>query len=458
MDYDFWWHLRTGQSIIDERQVPATDTFSRYGLETGKPWQAYSWLYEAMLYGSYLMLGLQGVVLFRLILVLTVVVAIHGFIARHESRFPVAASLFAAALLALGTMMYDRPWLFTILFSTFLLDVLLDLRGGRAVRRLWLLPVIFALWANLHIQFVHGLLILGIACIAPIADRLFGKQDAATTPWWQLALLTVLCTVATLANPYGFGLYHVVMGFAADQTPMDVIIELRPLEFRGFRDFVMPALAGFALHMLGRRQRWSFFEVLLIIAAGWFSFRSRRDLWFMTLVALAILVSPGAGSQARSQSQSQFSFRPAPLQAALLAIILTLFTAYVWSIRLKPGTIESTLAEDYPVGAIRFVKERGYAGPLYNAFNWGGYLIWNLRELPVSMDGRSNIQGGDRTAQAYATWSSFPGWDRDPDLFTSQIVIEDAGAPVTATMRTDSRFKIVYEDKRAAVFEVTRQQ
>ena len=45
------------------------------------------------------------------------------------------------------------PWLFTILFSTLLLDVLLDLRDGQPIRRHRLLPLMFALWANLHVQF-----------------------------------------------------------------------------------------------------------------------------------------------------------------------------------------------------------------------------------------------------------------------------------------------------------------
>ena len=31
VDPDIWWHLRTGQWIVDHGQVPATDPFSAYG-------------------------------------------------------------------------------------------------------------------------------------------------------------------------------------------------------------------------------------------------------------------------------------------------------------------------------------------------------------------------------------------------------------------------------------------
>lgn len=43
-DADIWWHLRTCQWILNHGQVPATDPFSAFGL--GKPWIAYSWLFE----------------------------------------------------------------------------------------------------------------------------------------------------------------------------------------------------------------------------------------------------------------------------------------------------------------------------------------------------------------------------------------------------------------------------
>src|SRR5207249_11491916 len=43
-DPDIWWHLRTGQWIIEHHWVPATDPFSAYGM--GKPWVAYGWLLD----------------------------------------------------------------------------------------------------------------------------------------------------------------------------------------------------------------------------------------------------------------------------------------------------------------------------------------------------------------------------------------------------------------------------
>jgi hypothetical protein len=43
-DPDIWWHLRTGDWILTHHTVPFTDPFSSFGM--GKPWVAYSWLFD----------------------------------------------------------------------------------------------------------------------------------------------------------------------------------------------------------------------------------------------------------------------------------------------------------------------------------------------------------------------------------------------------------------------------
>jgi GNAT superfamily N-acetyltransferase len=160
-DPDIWWHLRTGQWIVEHGAVPTTDPFSSFGL--GKPWVAYSWLFELLVYGLYRGLGLGGILLYRVVLTLAVALSVHRLVAKREPRFAVALGLVGAALLALLPLMNERPWLFTILFSALTLDVVLDLRAGRSTRAAWLLPPLFALWANLHIQFVYGLFLLALA-------------------------------------------------------------------------------------------------------------------------------------------------------------------------------------------------------------------------------------------------------------------------------------------------------
>ncbi len=476
MDFDLWWHLRTGESIVKQHHVPLTDEFSRHGLETDQPWVAYSWLFEILTYGIYQLFSLPGIVLFRLALALMVAIAVHWFVAKREPRFKVAALIVGAILLTLQPLMSERPWMFTMLFSLLLLDGLLDWRAGRTSRRYWLFPPMFALWANLHIQFVYGFVILGIACVAPLGDwlvawwrsrRTYGDgtpnsestiANAFSRPWYRLLLVTGMCLLATLVNPYGYRLYQVVVEYGTQWVPLAIVNELQPLAFRSLQDYVMPALAFVALFFFGRRRQWSFFEVLLIVAATWFSFRMKRDIWFMALVAVTLLAPGPTVSATGEEDLEKWRFAPSFRQVVFLAVMLLVSACITWHIRIPDeDAIEDQLVADYPVAAVFFLKATHMQGPMYNEFTWGGYLIWHLPELPVSIDGRTNIQGDARMLQSHVTWSGLPGWDRDPELFTSGLVLGEARAPVTSLMRNDPRFALVYEDRRAVIFKVVKQ-
>src|SRR5215510_3712580 len=73
-DPDIWWHLRVGEWIGEHGAAPATDPFSLAG--QGKPWVAYSWLFELMMYGLHQAFGLVGIVIYTAMLTMGITVAL----------------------------------------------------------------------------------------------------------------------------------------------------------------------------------------------------------------------------------------------------------------------------------------------------------------------------------------------------------------------------------------------
>lgn len=454
MDPDIWWHLRVGWWVSEHQAVPATDPFSQYGSD--RPWIAYSWLYEVLVYRLYEVFGLAGIVAYRVAMSLAIVAALHRLIRRREPRFLVATGLTASAALALAPLYGERPWLFTILFTTLTLDALLDLRVGRNSLGVWLLPVVFMLWANLHIQFVYGLFLLGLACVAPSLDARLGlrRGEAGSVIPWRILLLTGLCLLATLANPYREGLYRVVAEYASQSGPFRCVNELRALEFREVPDWVMLWLGVAAVFALGRRRRLSSFEVLLLASAGAFAFRSRRELWFLVLASVAILANRRAARggrvpEAASENPLRLTWKQ---RAALAACLAGWIGLLAWQRGLSEENMQRKVAGVFPVAAAAVVAEHGYPGPLFNDFNWGGYLIWSLPHLPVALDGRTNLHGDERIFRIGNTWAAGPGWRDDPDLAAAGVVIADAHSPLGNVLALDDRFQLVHEDPVARVF------
>lgn len=452
LDPDIWWHLRTGQWIVEHRAVPSVDPFSHHSQDN--PWVAYSWLFEVLLFSLYHWSGLRGVLLYRILLLLLVVVVLHNLVAKRQRSFLLATTLTGLALLALLPLGNERPWLFTILFFTITLDIVLDYRAGKRSSAIWLLPPLYGLWANLHIQFVYGLLLLILACLEPHLERLICQRapgKAGTPANWRaqgsLPVISLGCFVATLLNPYGLELYRPVLEYGLHTGAYRYVQELTALDFRSPSDWAVLALTGLALFALGRQRRPRPFEITLLIAAACFAFRTRRDVWFVVVVAASILASQDA-----IKTPTDF-FAPTKLRKLLaIAGVLLVIPVIARARGLSEAYLQRKLAESYPVSATAVVEERGYTGPLYNHFDWGGYLIWRLPRLAVAMDGRTNLHGDARIERSLRTWSGGAGWTSDPELAAAQLVIAPVDWPLTTLLRHDRRFQIVYEDAVAVVF------
>jgi hypothetical protein len=451
-DNDIWWHLRTGQWIVEHEAVPTTDPFALPTL--GEPWAAYSWLFELLVYGLYQRFGLAGIIFYRLALALLIAHAFHRLVARREPRFLPATVLTGAAFVVLLGLLNERSWLFTVLIGTWTLDAMLALREGRAGKAVWLLPFAYVVWANTHIQFVYGLFLLGLGCVAPLLDRALkvgapgGARTAGSAAWWQLVGLTMACSLAILVNPYHVRLLGVIVEYAVQPGPYRWVIELTGPDFRMPWDWAMLGLAAAAVFALARRSALSSFEVLLLLAAAYFAFKMRRDSWFLALAAVAILASRSRRAGSHEESVPWRAWQTAAVLAGL--VLMTLLTW--WGRGLTQERLEAEVRQRYPVDAAAFVERQGLAGPLYNHFNWGGYLIWRLPELPVAIDGRTNLHGDARIARFEETWAGVPNWSSDPDLAAARVVLVNAGMPLASLLRLDPRFEPVYEDAVAVVY------
>jgi hypothetical protein len=449
IDPDIWWHLRTGQWIVEHGTVPTTDPFSVYGL--GKPWVAYSWLFEVLVYGLHQAFGLVGLVLYTVALSGMVAVALHLLVRRFEPHFTHEIALTALGLCGLLTLLTPRPWLFTILFFIVELNILMAARRSGQARPLVLLPLLFVLWANMHIQFIYGLFLLALAAVEAVIDRCFRHPpvagNAPTIPCSQWLLILAACTVATLATPYHVSLYGTIFELIRQTGPFRYVNELVALRFRSPADWCVLAATLGAAFSLGWQRQLQPFPLLLFAAGAFLSFRSSRDVWFVVVAAVAII----ATRHATVGVVERFPLTRGRVLLVVGAVMAVLVVAGRFR-HISQEHLQAVLAERYPVAAAAIIEERGYPGPLYHHFDWGGYLIWRLPHLPVAMDGRTNVHGDARIERSLHTWTGKRGWTSDPELTAARLILAGVNWPLASLLRLDPRFTLVYEDAIAVVF------
>ena len=443
MDPDVWWHLRSAEWMVQHHAIPHSDPFTSFA--GGKPWAAYSWLFELIILQLLQRLGLLGIVVYSTAMLAAITCALHRLVRRLCPDFSVAVLLTLAAALSLGRLYTPRPWHFSILFFILELQILYRARREGQWSALAWLPVLFALWANLHIQFVDGLLVLAAASVEAVTSR-WTLRAAPPVPAALLLGSLAASILATCANPYGWHLYRAAYDLAAQPGVLDHVSELQAIPFRGLPDFGVLALALGAAVSFGWKRRMPLFEGAVFGLACWLAFRSQRDVWIVVVVASVVIASR------LSPSASAQSSRASPFSAALtcLGVALILWVGF-GVLHVNNSRLAHDLAEGMPVRAVEAVRAKGYAGPLYNDYGWGGYLMWSLR-MPVSLDGRAALAGDERLDRFLATWSADPSWRTDKELMAAGLIIGPVKAPLTQVLRMDPRFHLAYEDAVAAVF------
>jgi hypothetical protein len=439
-DPDIWWHLRTGEWIAQHHAVPRVDLFSSATM--GKPWQAYSWLFDLLTFHLFHRLGFIGIVVYTMAMVLAISIALYHLFKRLQHDFTIGIVLTWTISLTLGRLYTPRPWLFSILFFIFEINILMQARRSGRLRELIWLPALFALWANLHIQFVVGLIVLTLALAESLLSR-WSFKNSMRIPSLPLVITCLASLIATLLNPYGWHIYQTAHDLAVQPGPLSFVAELTALPFRTLSDYSVLFLAFAAVAALARSRRLLFFETSLFIFAAVVSFRSRRDLWIVAIVAGTILASAIEGRRTRQRLQA---FAPLPLAVTCVALLLGSRVMHI-----NNAELMTRLSNQLPVRAVAVAEARHYAGPVYTNYDWGGYLIWEPR-LPVSIDGRAALHGDERLHRSQRTWSGEPGWDTDPQLLSAGLVVAPVEAPLTQLLRLDPNFKLTYEDQLAALF------
>ena len=441
-DADIWWHMRTGEWILQHHAVPYVDSFS--GPFAGQPWLAYSWLFELVVAKLFQWLGLVGIAAYSAAMILTISVAIYHLVRRLQSDFTLSVLLTFVAMFSMGHMFTPRPWLFTILLFVLEIDILMHARRTGKLSELAWLPVIFALWANVHIQFVDGLLVLGLAVAEALAARWWTAAQKRVGPTWLGGAL-LASIFATLANPYGWHVYRVAYDLATQAGALNKVTELQALPFRSPSDFVILLLTLGSAGALAWHRRLASFEGALLAFSAILSFRSQRDVWIIATVAIAILASAITGRRKVIGKLPGLATGLAGV-VAILAVSASFVVLHV-----NNSELQIQVSENMPVRAVEIIREKGFSGPLYNDFNWGGYLIQNLG-LPVSIDGRQNLYGDQGMDRSVATWNGEPDWATDGQLVSARLVIGPVHTPLIQLLRIDPRFQLAYEDKVAAVF------
>ncbi len=463
MDADTWWQLRTGELIAEQGAIPTADSFSY--TRAREPWRypSSAWLSELQLFFIYDNFGPGGLNIW----VAALVTLAFSFIYLSMSgRLFLKSFVLVLAVLASGIYWAARPYMVSFVLAAVFLWILEDFRWGRNNRLVWL-PALMILWVNSHPGFAIGFLLLGVYLVdegvrwAVARYRRTGKAlKVSRDRLGALGLAGLGAAVAACINPAGpavFAFPFETLSLGAVQAS---IAEWQSPDFHTLQAQPFAWLLLLLVGVLGA-ARWplALSDFLLVAGFGFLGLLAVRNIPLFALAAPVVLTRHAEpwlqelGEKLRRKKAGKLKAAPAWLCWLNVAIVALVALAVLARLALVyPAAANAqALAAKMPVAAVEYIQRVRPPGKLFNSYNWGGYLLWTLRDYPVFVDGRTDLY----TDGVFTEWldavSAKPGWQETLDKWQVRLVLIEPGWPIAQLLKSEG-WQLLYEDEISVLY------
>ena len=473
-DSDTGWHIRTGDLVRASGAVPRLDPFSFTMPE--REWFAWEWLADLVMSWVHSTTGLAGIVAAAmLILCATYALVQHWMVARGAN--PLLAT-FLTAFAALISIVHwlARPHLASIALMLVSAIVIEDFRCRRS-RWIYAVPLLTAIWANLHGAFVLTFLTLAIyACGEFVEFSTNGNRanGGYRSVFRTYALIGVLSAGSSLLTPYGWNLHQHIWEYLGDSALLPNIQEFQSPNFHTTQGRLIEILLLLGLGaaiQAARNRRWV--DIALLIFWAHLTLQSVRHVTLAAVVMLPIiaehwsgLLSEMADLLATGQSVAARRWRAArnwsrgivAMDQSLSGLFVNVAVVFVcagvasgWGDRLVNTRFDPNV---YPVEAAEFIVDAGLGSDLYSHDRYGSYLIYRFYpEIKVFVDGRSDFYRSGEVLDDFGKLLTIdPSWSAILAKYGVRSMLLRLEDPLALLAEQSGEWTEAYRDATARVF------
>ncbi len=459
-DCDTGYHIRAGEYIIDTLSIPKHDIFSF--ISPPLPWTAHEWLSEVIMAAIHRVAGLTGVVIFFSFMISLVYYLMFKIIREYNGNILTASFITLLVLATSQVHWLARPHIFSLVLMV-VWYYLLDKYQYQHEDSLYLLAPMMLLWVNLHGGFLAGFILIGIYLVGNFVMFITSedsKRDLHRQKAGKLGLLTVVCLLVCLINPYTYHILLFPFKLTSNQFLMDHVSEfLSPnfhnLSVKFFEFFMLLALGLFALS----RIRLNIIELTMVILFTHMSLYSGRYIPLFAIIVAPVLVRQAEPMLEQLDGKFISFFKK---RASNISLIDASARGYLWPIFAvvlvvfvaAKGKIEHNFNEKAkPVAAVEFLKKETLHGNMFDNDEFGDYIIYAAwPKYKVFFDGRSDMYGTDIFKEYYKIIHFKQGWEKTIEKYNITWIIYNANSVFSRFLLQNDDWKLIYADKVANIF------
>jgi hypothetical protein len=418
---DLAYHVRAGEMILDTGRIPTTDTWSFTA--AGSPWLNQQWGAQLILGLVYRLAGWTGLVLLRAGLVgltfgfLFEACRRRGLDLRRAAWLTLGAFVVSAVALAL------RPQLLAMALLALTLLLVADRRAHPD--RLWAVPLIVLVWANVHGSFFLGPVVLGLAWLEDVHDGVPNRH--------RLLLLAVVSAAIALVNPFGIGVWTYAIGLSTNPFVTQRISEWQPTTLRTVPGMLLFGSVAAVIVLIARRARlvaWPTLASLGTFASiGVYAIRGVAWWPLGAAVAVAGLIAGPSERPRRPERSTRLNVAIAGLIVIACILLLPIWRSTDARVRAPAGVVGEA-----PPGiteALRSIVKPG--AHILNPQPWGSWFEFALPDAQIAIDSRIEVFPAGVWDELDAVRKGGQGWQQSLVRWNVAIVVaeHDEGALVS---------------------------
>ena len=402
---DFWWHLKAGQWIFENKTIPTKALFTWYGESQSLNWFAHEWLSEVVFYLIYHAFGTFGmyeVCLYAGMLIIgATVVYNRNYI---YNNYLLSSIYMLYFVIVITQFFFGRPHTINMILLFILLYILYKYKEYDT-NLIFLLPVLSVLWVNLHGGSSNLIYIMPIIFVlSSLISFEYGKLKSnkmAPKKLLKLSVITIISSLLLLINPRGFEMIVYPYTNMADTAMLTFLSEWNAPDIKVFSKLIMlfvPVILVTAMLMLTHKK----IDLTDFLIYGFYTYMFFRSQRFISLFMIATsffffkYIMPfkdkkKAGIKANANQNKITAYT----SIGLFLVILVFQLIFASNFQKNNSLIDKILPEQF----VNLIKEDN-PKRLYNDYTSGGPLIFN--NVKVFIDGRADIYTGS-TFKNYQT-------------------------------------------------------
>jgi len=469
IDSDMWWHLKSGEVMVETGRPLMVDLFSytRYQFV----WTNHSWLSEVGLFLLHKWWHTWGLSAWVACLAL---LSLLFPILQMESPMLLRGFLAVLGSMVSAVVWSPRPQM-TSLVCLAGLNFIIHLARKGEIRYLGLIPGLFILWSNLHAGYSLGLIFILFVLLGEGLNFLFGNQNEIglkQAGLYRLGWMALLALGCVAINPNGIRMWSIPFETVGIQSLQSMISEWASPNFHEVvQQPFLWMLCGIIILIGLSRCNPDGVELVCIAGFAGMSLIARRNFAPFALVCLPIISrhvvsawgvcaprickSPIIQKTNRLRVEHSSKTLPAWLQKAihlfvagflmLVAIIKLFWVAH-------PVMISYYEAKVFPASAVEWIRNQPIQGQMFSEYDWGGYLIWNLDDYPVFVDGRTDLYGDAIIKEWKTLMNGEDGWKEIIENRKINTVLVRADRPIITLLQNDG-WHTIWRDEQSIVME-----